>query len=62
MVKYNQEGIEAYAKGGSVAEEVVGSIRNAIAFGTQDKLAREYEKHLKSANRAGFIQKPVLAV
>jgi len=62
VVEYNQEGIEAYVKGGSVAKEILGSIRNATAFGTQDKRAREYEEHLKSTNRAGFMQKPVLAV
>jgi ATP-binding cassette, subfamily B (MDR/TAP), member 1 len=34
MVKYNQEGIKAYAKRGSVSEEILGSIWNATAFGT----------------------------
>lgn len=62
MVKYNQQAMEACALGGSVAEEILGSIRNATACGTQDKFARRYEKHLKNAKRFGFIQKSVLAV
>jgi ATP-binding cassette subfamily B (MDR/TAP) protein 1 len=62
MMKYNQAAIEAYAKGGSVAEEILGSMRNATAFGTQEKLAGGYEKHLQRARRQGFIQKSVLAL
>ena len=53
MVKYTKLSLESYAKGGSVVEEVVSSIRNAIAFGTQDKLARQYDSYLKVAERYG---------
>ena len=53
MVKNNKQSLEAYAKGGTVAEEVISSIRNAIAFGTQDKLARQYDSHLKVAEKYG---------
>ncbi|KAI9782007.1 MAG: GTPase-activating protein [Peltula sp. TS41687] len=54
MVKYNKKTLEAYARGGSVAEEVFSSIRNATAFGTQEKLARQYETHLTEAERWGI--------
>ena len=49
MVKYNKESLESYAKGGSVSEEGISSLRNAIAFGTQDKLARQYDVDLRVA-------------
>ena len=60
IVKYNKSSLESYAIGGSVAEEVISSIRNAIAFGTQDKLARQYEKHLREAAKWGLKVKVTL--
>lgn len=43
-----------FAEGGSVAEEVISSIRNATAFHTQEKLARRYDTYLIKAEMAGF--------
>ncbi|KAF1823088.1 P-loop containing nucleoside triphosphate hydrolase protein [Dissoconium aciculare CBS 342.82] len=57
IVKFQKNSLASYAEGGTVAEEVISSIRNAIAFGTQDKLAKEYDKHLTLAERAGFRMK-----
>ena len=54
MVKYNARALEATGEGGTVVEEVVSSIRNAVAFGTQDKLARQYGRHLAVAQRWGL--------
>lgn len=62
IVKYNKKSLEAYAQGGSVAEEVISSIRNATAFGTQDKLARQYDLHLIEAEKWGFKMKSVLGI
>ena len=62
IVKTSKQSLEAYGLGGSVAEEVISSIRNATAFGTQDKLAREYDKHLTQAEIYGYKQKKVLAI
>lgn len=62
IVKYNKKSLEAYALGGTVAEEVFSSIRNATAFGTADKLARQYDKHLIEAERWGYKVKTVLAM
>ncbi|EME42871.1 hypothetical protein DOTSEDRAFT_131498 [Dothistroma septosporum NZE10] len=59
IVKWNKVSLAAYAEGGTVAEEVISSIRNAIAFGTQDKLAKEYDKHLAIAERSGFRTKAI---
>jgi ATP-binding cassette subfamily B (MDR/TAP) protein 1 len=61
IIKYNKKSLESYALGGSVAEEVISSIRNATAFGTQDKLARQYDDHLREAAKWGLKFKTVLA-
>jgi ATP-binding cassette subfamily B (MDR/TAP) protein 1 len=60
IVKWQKESLAAYAEGGTVAEEVISSIRNAVAFGTQDKLALQYDKHLTEAERSGFKMKAIL--
>ncbi|KAK4543161.1 hypothetical protein LTR36_005939 [Oleoguttula mirabilis] len=59
VVKWNKASLAAYAEGGTVAEEVISSIRNAVAFGTQDKLAKEYDVHLAEAEKSGFKMKTV---
>ena len=62
MIKWGKKSLESYALGGSVAEEVFGSIRNATAFGTQDKLALKYNKHLLEARTWGWRAKAMLGV
>ena len=62
IIKYNKQSLESYALGGTVAEEVISSIRNATAFGTQEKLARQYDAHLTEAEKWGTKLKRVLAV
>ncbi|KAL3476097.1 P-loop containing nucleoside triphosphate hydrolase protein [Aspergillus californicus] len=53
IIKYSKKSLESYGAGGTVAEEVISSIRNATAFGTQDKLAKQYETHLAEAEKWG---------
>lgn len=60
ITKYNKKSLAAYAEGGTVAEEVISSIRNATAFGTQDKLAKQYEAHLIEAEKWSFRMKAIL--
>ena len=62
IIKYNKQSLESYALGGTVAEEVISSIRNATAFSTQDKLARQYDAHLVEAEKWGLKLKIALAV
>ncbi|KAL7626760.1 hypothetical protein AAE478_003534 [Parahypoxylon ruwenzoriense] len=62
VVKYTRNSIQAYASGGSVAEEVISSIRNAVAFGTQDHLAKLYDAHLIRAEYFGFRKAASIAV
>lgn len=61
MIKYNKQSLHSYALGGTIAEEVISSIRNAVAFGTQDKLARQYDQHLAEAEKWGLKFKISLA-
>ncbi|KIX09535.1 uncharacterized protein Z518_00615 [Rhinocladiella mackenziei CBS 650.93] len=60
MAGWNKKSLASYALGGSVAEEVLASIRNAAAFGTQDKLAKQYDVHLLEARRWGIRSKGAL--
>lgn len=62
MLKNNKASLAAYASGGSVADEVISSIRNAVAFGTQDRLARQYDTHLQKAEYFGIRMKASLSV
>ena len=62
IIKYNKKSLESYGLGGTVAEEVISSIRNATAFSTQDKLARQYDAHLTEAERWGLKLKTILAI
>ena len=62
IVKFAKANTEAYAKGGSVAEEVLSSIRNAVAFGTQEKLATQYGTYLIEAEKHGRKQKSLVGI
>lgn len=60
IIRYNKQTLDSYGVGGTVAEEVISSIRNATAFGTQEKLARQYETHLDTAEKWGTKLQMVL--
>ena len=62
IVKYNKASLGSYALGGTVAEEVISSIRNATAFSTQEKLARQYDAHLTEAEKWGLKLKVALGI
>ena len=62
IVKYSKRALESYGAGGTVAEEVISSIRNATAFGTQDKLAKQYESHLGEAEKWGIRTQMIVGV
>lgn len=61
-MKYSKQNVSAYAEGGSIAEEVISSVRNAVAFGTQDRLAKQYDAHLTRAEFFGFKLKGALGM
>ena len=62
IIKYNKKSLGSYAVGGTVAEEVISSIRNATAFSTQAKLARQYDTYLTEAEKWGTRLKISLAI
>lgn len=62
IVQFGKKSLESYGAGGTVAEEVISSIRNATAFGTQDKLAKQYEVHLAEAEKWGIKLQMILGV
>jgi ATP-binding cassette, subfamily B (MDR/TAP), member 1 len=53
IVKWTARSQAEYGKGGTVAEEVLSSVRNATAFNTQNKLAKVYDTYLVEAERFG---------
>lgn len=61
IIGFNKDSIQAYALGGTVAEEVISSIRNSVAFGTQERLAKQYDVHLIRAEHFGFRVKATIA-
>ena len=60
--KWTQRATDSYALGGTVAEEVLSSIRNAVAFGTQDKLAGQYDAYLEAATYWGKRHKSLMGL
>ncbi|CAK4031884.1 ABC transporter, ABC-B family, MDR type [Lecanosticta acicola] len=63
VVKWSKKSLACYAEGGSLAEETMGpnSIRNVLAFSLQDTLGRQYEGHLKMAEKFGFRMRSAIA-
>ncbi|KAI0429203.1 ABC transporter [Xylaria sp. FL1042] len=61
IVKYTKHNIQAHAAGGTVAEEVLSSIRNTVAFGTETRLAKKYDEHLKIGYYWGFRKSAAVA-
>ncbi|ORX80635.1 multidrug resistance protein MDR [Basidiobolus meristosporus CBS 931.73] len=49
--KYAKRALDFYSISGTLAEEVISSIRNAVAFGQQRKLATMYSKNITDAKR-----------
>lgn len=62
IVNYTVRTQQEYAKGGTVAEEVLSTVRNATAFNTQKKLARQYDTFLAEAEKWGRKLQMVLGV
>lgn len=62
LIKYSRANISAYAQGGTIAEETLSSVRNAIAFGTQERLALSYDSHLAKAEYWGVRLKLSIAL
>lgn len=53
FLKFYAKSLSASGEGGTVAEEVLVSIRNAVAFGTEEKMALNHGVHLDAAEHWG---------
>ena len=62
LVTWTKKALDAYANGGTVAEETFSSIRNAVAFGTEDKLTKQYDKSLCAAEKQGRKNRIILGL
>ncbi|KAK9362047.1 P-loop containing nucleoside triphosphate hydrolase protein [Lipomyces starkeyi] len=54
MVKYLKKSQDGYAVGGTLAEEVIGSVRNVHAFGIQEIMTHAYDNYLKVSEYWGI--------
>ncbi|KAL0963811.1 hypothetical protein UPYG_G00313890 [Umbra pygmaea] len=54
--------LQAYAKAGAVADEVLSSIRTVAAFGGEDKEAERYDKNLIEAQNWGVKKGTIIGV
>ncbi|KAJ8096727.1 P-loop containing nucleoside triphosphate hydrolase protein [Lipomyces tetrasporus] len=54
MAHYYTKALEGSSTGGSIAEEVLSSIRTVQAFGIQDRLASRYDKYLAISEKWAF--------
>lgn len=62
MVKSSTQSIISFALGGSLADEVLSSVRTAVAFGSQERLSNQYDQHLKKAEYYGFRLKAAVGI
>jgi ATP-binding cassette, subfamily B (MDR/TAP), member 1 len=61
IAKLSAKVVAEYASAATVAEEVLSSVRTAQAFGTEEKLARQYDQSLISAQKVGYKKAAVLS-
>lgn len=61
MVKYKTAQLKHVAESGSIAEEVISTIRTAQAFSTQSKLAAIFDVHVLAGIGIGYKQAIVMA-
>src|SRR5271156_6385845 len=61
IAKLSQKVVAEYSAAATLAEEVLSSVRTAQAFGTEEKLAQQYDISLISAQKVGYRKAAVLA-
>jgi ATP-binding cassette subfamily B (MDR/TAP) protein 1 len=62
MAKLSKSVVAEYAVAATVAEEVISSVRTAQAFGTEEKLAKQYDESLIAAQNVGYKKAVVTAL
>jgi len=61
MAKLAAKVVAEYSAAATIAEEVLSSVRTAQAFGTEEKLALQYDQSLIAAQKVGYKKAAVLA-
>lgn len=61
IAKLSVKVVAEYSAAATIAEEVLSSVRTAQAFGTEEKLAQQYDKSLIAAQKVGYKKAAVLA-
>ncbi|CAG8518254.1 28123_t:CDS:2, partial [Racocetra persica] len=51
---FTKRGLEFYSRAGTIADEVISTIRVAVAFGAQKKLSKLYDTFLDNSKTEGF--------
>lgn len=62
IVKYTTINLSAYGEASSIAEDVLSSMRNTVAFGSQSRLAKKFEEKLNVCLTAGIARGRVIAL
>ncbi|KAL7267348.1 hypothetical protein RUND412_010070, partial [Rhizina undulata] len=60
--KLESELLEIYSRAAGLAEEVLGSIRNVVAFAANEKLGKRYNEYLAAAEILGVKKGPMLGL
>ncbi|KAI5107316.1 bile salt export pump, partial [Silurus meridionalis] len=62
VAKLTGHELQAYAKAGAIADEVLSSIRTVAAFGGEDKETERYDKNLEEAQNWGVKKGTIIGV
>ncbi|KAK6086074.1 Leptomycin B resistance protein pmd1-like protein 2 [Seiridium cupressi] len=62
VVKFTSRALQSYGIGAGVAGELISSIRTVTAFGNHERLAEQYDMHLRAAEKYGIRMQIIQAV
>lgn len=62
IVKYTTQNLQAVGAASSIAEDVLSSIRNTVAFSSQNRLADKFDQKLGIAYAAGLLRGRTVAL
>lgn len=62
IVKYTTKNLQAVGAASSIAEDVLSSIRNTVAFSSQNRLADKFDQKLNIAYAAGILRGRTVAL
>jgi len=62
MARLAKRVVAEYSAAATIAEEVLSSIRTAQAFGTEERLAKQYDESLAVAQKVGYKKAIAMAM